>query len=295
MTYMAGQAMAEARPQMRRSEPWSSVDPDSSRGWPVDGHVHFHALPLVGPTLDAAAANLSAASGRSDGFLGAILLAQGASELVFEVLQSSLPLEGWTFEAVAGEPETLVASKGPASVAIVCGRQVRAADGLEVLALGTRQVFTDGLSFSETVDAVRRSGALMTIPWGFGKWMGSRRQLVEGMLHSLGPEVLFVGDNGSRLRLLGPPALLRTSERRGFRVLPGTDPFPFAFDHRRVGSFGFLAELQVPVTAPWRTLRNWLLQRRDSPISYGRGCGPVRFMFNQVGIQLYNRLQSRPR
>jgi hypothetical protein len=281
-----------------RKMPTEAQDPVSgeseptrqSHSCPVDGHVHFHVPALVGPTLDAAAANFRAVSGRSEGLLGAILLTQASAERVFEGLESSTNLAGWTFAPARHEPQTRIARQGTASVAVVCGRQVRAADGLEVLALGTVETFPDGLLFPDAVEAVYRSGALTAIPWGFGKWLGSRGQRVQSTLESHGPEALFVGDNGSRLDRLGAPALVRASEQRGFRVLPGTDPFPFAMDHRRVGRFGFLADVDLPETAPWRALRNWLLARRTSPTRYGRGCGPFQFVFNQVGIQVYNRL-----
>jgi hypothetical protein len=260
--------------------------------WPVDGHVHFHFPELVGPTLDAAAANFRAAGGRSEGLLGGILLTQTSGERVFEFLQTSPAIAGWTFTP-AQEPETLIARKGKSSLAVICGRQVRAANGLEVLALGTCEVFADGLPFGEAVEAVRQSGALTVIPWGFGKWLGERGKLVENTLESLGRQVLFVGDNGNRLGLLGQPVMIREAEQRGFCVLPGTDPFPFAGNHRRVGSLGFFAELSPAQSAPWRELRAWLLGQTVSPRLYGRASGPIQFVFNQVGIQVYYRFINR--
>jgi hypothetical protein len=259
--------------------------------WPVDGHVHFHSLGRVGPTLDAAAGNFGAIRGLSEGLLGAILLTQAAGERVFEALQGPQDCGGWTLAPARGEPETLIARRGTTAVAVVCGRQVRAADGLEVLALGTREVYPDGLPFLDAVAAVRRSGALAVLPWGFGKWLGERGRRIEATLESMGPAQLFVGDNGSRLGLLSAPALVRASEQRGFRVLPGADPFPFGQDHRRVGRFGFVAELNPDEAAPWRALRAWLVERRVSPARYGRASGPFRFVFNQVGMQVYNRVR----
>lgn len=201
----------------------------------------------------------------------------------------------WTFDAAGDEPETLIARQGQAAVVVVCGRQVRSADGLEVLALGTRSTFPDGLSLLETVGAVRQSGALTVVPWGFGKWLGRRGKRVEAALElSMGAEALFVGDNGSRLGLLGAPTLVRASEQRGFRVLPGTDPFPFGGDHRRVGRFGFLADVDPAKAAPWRSLRAWLVGRPSSPVPYGSACGLGRFLFIQVGIQIYNRFRPGP-
>ena len=258
--------------------------------WPIDGHVHFHSQASVAPTLDAAAANFRAVGGSSEGWLGGILLTQASGERVFETLLTSPTTSGWSFTPAQDEPETLIARQGMSMLAVVCGRQVRAEDGLEVLALGTREVFPDGLPFDEAVEAVRRSGALTVIPWGFGKWLGERGKRVKKTLDLLGTQGLFVGDNGSRLGLFGQPALVRASEQRGFRVLPGTDPFPFAGGYRKVGSFGFIAELNPAESAPWHGLRAWLMEQTVSPKPYGRASGPFEFVFNQVGIQVYNRL-----
>lgn len=261
-----------------------------SMKWPVDGHVHFHSVAAVGPTLDAAAGNFRAAGDRTTGLLGAMLLTQASRERVFETLQGTGNAGGWTITPARDEPVTLIAAREGAAIAIVCGRQVRASDGLEVLGLGTLQSFPDGLPFDEAVTTVRQSGALTVIPWGFGKWLGERGQRVERTLASVGSQALLVGDNGSRLSWLGLPSLLRMSQNKGFRLLPGTDPFPFAGGHKRVGQFGFLADVEPSEAAPWRDLRTWIEARRESPQAYGAATGPLRFVFNQVGIQFYNRL-----
>jgi hypothetical protein len=38
-------------------------------------------------------------------------------------------------------------------------------------------------------------------------------------------------------------------------------------------------------------LRSWLLGSAGSPLPYGRGCDPLRFALNQIGIQWYRRFQ----
>jgi hypothetical protein len=259
----------------------------SISGWPVDGHVHLHHRDLAGATLDAAAQNYASRYPRSRGLLGALLLAQSSRERVFEQLEREKSVGEWTL-ARADELESLIARRGALALAIVCGRQVRAQGGLEILALGTRREFADGRSLAETVADVRRSGALAVVPWGFGKWLGRRKQIVEAELGAAEPDALFLGDNGSRLTGR-PPELIRRCEQRGFRVLPGTDPFPFGGDYQRVGSFGFLAEQTPREATPWQDLRSWLLARGASPTPFGRACGPLRFAVNQVGIQIHQR------
>lgn len=268
--------------------------PDVSRaasgGWPIDGHVHFHRPELVAPTLDAAAANFRAAGRPRGRLLGALLMTQAAREQVFEHLEGASNVGGWQIERLSAEPQSVIACKDDAAIVIVCGRQVRAQGGLEVLALGTRTTFADGRPFNDTLQAVRASDAFTVLPWGFGKWLGQRGTDVADALKRSGREHVAVGDNGSRLKTAPMPALLATSEQQGYRVIPGSDPFPFAKDYRRVGRFGFLVEADVDPKAPWHSVRTWLESQQRSPRRYGAPSAPVRFVFNQVGIQFYNRL-----
>jgi hypothetical protein len=82
--------------------------------------------------------------------------------------------------------------------------------------------------------------------------------------------------------------LLREMQGRGFRVLPGSDPFPFARDYRRVGRFGLLVVFEPPPSGIWHGLKARLL---EAPLlAYGRGIGPLRFVANNFAIQVRNRL-----
>jgi hypothetical protein len=261
--------------------------------FPVDGHVHFHRPECVGPTLDAAAANFARVSGRASGLVGAVLLVEAARENVYAQLAEAGELGGWRFSPVAAEPQSLVASRGRRQVAVVCGRQIRCARGLEVLALGTVDRFPEGESLEATVDHVRAAGVLAAVPWGFGKWTGQRGAQVRRLFEQRPPDSMFVGDNGGRVEQLGLPELIRTARDAGFRVLPGTDPFPFGGDHHRVGGFGFAADFEPDLEHPWAELRTWLEARAASPAAYGRALGPFRFVFNQAWIQVYNRMKPK--
>ena len=263
---------------------------DNREEWPVDAHVHFHSAGRVGPSLDAAAVNFKAAGKRPDGLLGVLLLTQANAEHVFETLQASPRARDWTMNVADAEAETLIARRGRDAIAVVCGRQLRTAEGLEVLALGTRAHYRDGLPLADAIESVQASGAIAVLPWGFGKWFGPRGRQIESAFVDGATQQLFAGDNGGRLKALQRPRLIREAEARGLRVLPGSDPFPFAADHRRVGAFGFMANVELSVSAPWRALRAWLLGRNHSPVPYGQACGPFRFAVNQLGIQLYRRL-----
>lgn len=263
---------------------------DCRQEWPVDAHVHFHDAKRVAPTLNAAALNFKAAGRRIDGLLGVLLLTQARTERVFETLQDSARAGEWEVGPAVAEAETLIARRAKECIAVVCGRQLRTREGLEVLALGTRERFPDGLPLAEAIASVQDSGAVAVLPWGFGKWLGARGRRIQEAFASGTPDRLFAGDNGGRVGSLPMPRLIRKAAARGLRVLPGSDPFPFAADYRRVGAFGFVVSTALPESAPWRALRSWLLGSDSSPVPYGKGCNPFRFAFNQLGIQLYHGL-----
>ncbi|NGX16865.1 hypothetical protein [Wenzhouxiangella sp. XN24] len=261
--------------------------------YPVDAHVHLHRPGLVRAVLDAAAANFTRARPSGAGPLGYLLLTQASCERVFETLAPEATLGRWRLEAVTAEPESFLARDGERTLVLVCGRQLRAEDGLEVAALGTTETFPDGLRFDESLGAVLRSGAVAAVPWGLGKWLGARGRRVSMAMGNDGLRGWFLGDSGSRCWIGAEPRLIRVGRAEGARVLVGTDPFPFGGDYRRVGSFGFLADLELNIDRPWGSLRQWLLGLPESPPVYGHPSGPLRFLVNQVGVHLYNRLRAR--
>jgi hypothetical protein len=265
--------------------------PDRVQRFPVDAHVHFHRTERVAQTLDRAVANLASVAGRDSGLIGALLLAESAEERVFRTLRTG-GFRTWHFESVAADPASLIAESSGRRLLIVCGRQIRCEHGLEVLALGTEAEFADGADLVETVRRVRADGALAVVPWGFGKWLGARGARVRELFEADRGGDLYVGDNGGRLASFGLPALVTEAERSGHRILPGSDPFPFAGDHRRVGAFGFIASVPVESAAPWTALRAWVDARPGSPEAYGQALGAGRFAINQLAIQIYNRVRK---
>lgn len=276
---------------------------------PVDAHVHFHRRRFVVPTLDAALANFASLGRPGARLAGMLLLTESAREDVFEALITSPAAGLWSIRPVEAEPQTVIArhaareiAQGIADeiaheiaheIAIVCGRQIRCAGGLEVLALGTTARYPEGREPADTIRQVRRDGAIPVFPWGFGKWLGRARAVVSELFEDFPPDAFFAGDNGGRLRLLGMPRQLRRASRSGFRVLPGTDPFPFGGDYRRVGRFGFLADPGPDPERPWGSLKDWLETRQGDPEPYGEALDPFRFAFNQSWMQVRNRIMHR--
>jgi len=259
---------------------------------PVDAHVHLHDVSMVSQALQSALANFSALGRHGQGVHGAILLAQMSHEHVFEQALDAKHLGGWSFEPVAGEPMSLIARRDAAAIAIVCGRQIRAADGLEVLVLGTTRTFADGKTFAASVDEALQPGVVTVLPWGFGKWTGDRGERVRSVARAHGPRALYLGDSGGRLDRAGTPQLIRDLQPEGFRVLPGTDPLVVRRDYRRIGRFGFLSGVELRPDAPWQTLTGWISRQDSSPAPYGRACSVSEFVQNQIALRLHRPADS---
>jgi hypothetical protein len=170
---------------------------------PVDAHVHFHTRARVGGTLNAAISNFATLhhAGTCNG-PGVLLLAQNAGERVFEWLREQAQVGDWSVFPAECESQSLWLRSGRGQLAVVCGRQVIAEQGLEVLALGTVGLIEDGLGLERTLAAVHACGALAVLPWGFGKWRGERAQRIRAQLQSPPIADLWAGDNGGRLQSL---------------------------------------------------------------------------------------------
>ena len=262
---------------------------DNSSLVPIDGHVHFYDIGRVDTSLSAARRNFCDVGSSHGTPLGVLLLTQASHERVFERLAEGRHRGAWTIRLNDSEPQSLVAERGEDQIIVICGRQVRCDNGLEVAALGTTSEFRDGESFASTIGAVQDSGAFTVIPWGFGKWSAARGREVGQAINRNSARNLALGDNGGRLRIAGEPTLISRARAAGFKILSGSDPFPCGNDYRRIGGYGFFAGVTPSVASPWADLSAWLSTERRSPAGYGRNVGITRFLINQAGIRLYNR------
>lgn len=272
----------------------------AERIW-FDGHVHVHRCFDVKRLLDCATANFAAASGSPDrrgAGPGVLLFTESAGDHFYHRFREQTeqdPLGPWSFRRT-GDPISLTALRGKEPrLILVAGRQVATAENLEVLALGCDEEFPDGRSLHETLEAVRRSGGLPVVPWGFGKWWFRRGRLVKGLVQNEDPADFFLGDNGGRLRFGPRPTLFSKAEARGIRILPGSDPLPFPHHATRVGSFGFWLAGPLDSECPGQSILEALRRRETVVEPYGRGERLLPFVRNQLAMQMRKRQQRGPR
>jgi hypothetical protein len=269
----------------------------------VDAHVHIHGCFDLKTFFDSAMANFkrAAAIRNVSDFWAALLLTETTGANWFRHLSyfdngslfASNSVKSWTIHPTEERCSLRVESDKGKGMFIIAGRQIRTAEDLEVLALITERKFEDGLPLREVIRNVTKSEAIPVIPWGFGKWTGRRGEIIKRTLEDTTNSDLFLGDNGGRPSFLPRPSPFDLAESKGIKVLPGSDPLPFASEYWRPGSFGFWVEGSVDAQRPGKSIRRILLDSSLQINPYGALEKPLRFILNQAAMQILKRRRKR--
>lgn len=271
----------------------------------VDAHVHLHSCYDPDALLQNAYDNLSAVSGNGAGGTPPrayfLLLAECAPDDCFGALRaiaegrpngsSDLHLKRWAVAATE-EPISVVARLAQRELFIVAGRQVACREGLEVLVLGTTHRFADGRPIRDVLREADALGVPRVIPWGPGKWFFSRGRLLKDLIAEFRKPTLFLGDEGGRPVFWGYPQHFTHAARLGVRDLPGTDPLPFPHDVTKVGRMGLKVALDLDPGRPGGSLLRALTQVQAPLERFATLEPPLRFVRNQIGMQLRKRLRA---
>jgi hypothetical protein len=162
---------------------------------PVDWHAHAHQPGDMGAVLDSAAAAFTRVNQAP---VGVLMLAQMPGQDVFaEFAERGAP--GWTVQATE-EAGSVVAMRGDARIVLVAGHQLLTAERLEILAYGARSRPREGLPADAMLRDLAERDVLAVLPWGVGKWLGSRGAIVGSLVQRLPPQALALGDNAARPR-----------------------------------------------------------------------------------------------
>ncbi len=258
----------------------------------IDGHVHIHAHTNVDALLSFAWRHFAAVAVQHGvtQWAGMLWLAEMAGQTWFESVArggGSHRFGSWQVSAHA--PNALLAQQSGEgrSLLILAGSQVVTSERLEVLALGSRTRFNDGLPLDETIEAAQDAGALVVLPWAVGKWLGDRGQLVQNALTVARERRILAGDNAGRPVFWAEPDVFETVRSRGLPVLPGTDPLPIPGEERRVGANGFWLCGRLPPAVDGTVLQEMILGAGTQGVHpFGRRETPWRFVRNQLALRI---------
>lgn len=254
----------------------------------VDAHVHLQPCFDLDQFLTAALTNFQQQSQQfrlNQPMTGALLLAEISGVNAFADLLSqqdrlNQQLLDWEICPTSEAHSLWFKHTTGHSLMITAGCQVVTQEGIEVLALITEAAIEDQLSLTETLDQVVAAKAVPVLPWGVGKWLGSRGKLVKEQLQTA-QFPLFAGDNGGRPRFWPLPDYAV----QGIQ-LPGSDPLPLPNEVYRAGSFGFLIEGYIDWAQPGESLKQILLEPQPMVRAYGRSLSFLKFIQNQSLIRL---------
>ena len=169
-------------------------------------------------------------------------------------------------------------------IVIAAGWQMVTRERLEVLSLFSDRRVSEGLSLAETVDAIHDSGGIPVAPWGVGKWIGRRGDILRKYLRRA-PMPFWLGDNGGRPRFWPTPGLFRIAAHAGIGVLSGSDPLPLRADRHRAGSYGFRLSGSADPHRPAEMLRHRLQTSAKRPAPYGRRMKTLTFLVRQLQLR----------
>jgi hypothetical protein len=263
----------------------------------VDAHVHIYDCFDLETFLDSACSNFrkeAESSGHENDFTGVLLLAETAKSYGFDSLSQVVDgrrLEGreigkWRLWRTGEDGSLCAGCDDERRLFVVAGRQVVTAEGVEVLSLANIHSVPEGLPVNRMIEEVVDRGGTPVIPWGFGKWVGRRGQVLHRLLDTEKDAAFFLGDSGNRPFFVPYPAQLKRAQEKGIRNLPGSDPMPLPSGQKKPGSFGFSISERLDRSKPAAHLKEMIRNGNLALRTYGELTGLLDFVRSQTLVRL---------
>ncbi len=169
------------------------------------------------------------------------------------------------------------------SVYLLPGKQVISAENIEILVLGTRESFDTKMPARDIIRRARAGDAVPVVAWSLGKWLGSRGKVVAALIDEFEPNDFLVGDTTMRPLGWPTPVLMKKAIKKGFRVVAGSDPLPFAGEEQWLGKYR--SHFSVPgLTTPDKALLEVLAGKSAQPVSEGQRATPMQLFHRQRSL-----------
>ena len=134
-------------------------------------------------------------------------------------------------------------------IVLIAGKQIITLEKLEVLALGTVENLDYGKSLQDSIEFINSIGALPVLPWGVGKWIGTRGQIIKDFIEN-NKNKIFLGDNSGRPVFWLNPGQFKLANTKGIIIIRGSDPLPIKSQENKIGKFGSLFEMRSLIWIP---------------------------------------------
>jgi hypothetical protein len=236
----------------------------------VDTHVHLYRCFDPVSALSHGARNLLKHVAADEPFVCVLVLTEPHGLCCFAQLRSGeMPLAGCAVDHSADTNAIRVRGLSTPLI-LVSGRQIATIEGLEVLALAADEATPDGLSLAQTLSRISATGAVPVLPWSPGKWTLRRAAVVRDAISRHPSDSLLIGDSSLRPRAWPESRFMSLARSRGFRVVAGSDPLPFAGEERWIGGYAIVARGDFDPEHPALSLRRLLLSPETRVTIAGR-------------------------
>lgn len=267
----------------------------------VDAHVHFYDCFDLSAFLNCSQKNFSDAAdkaGIDTDYSAVLFLSERSSENWFQWLVDAAK-EGtaigheqsklWRLQYNEKDASIKAVSDHYPSLYIIPGKQVETKESLEVLLLGTLETFDDKVSLTALLESVRDKEVISVLPWGVGKWFGRRGEIVKNTITKETGRNFFIGDIAGRPTIWPQPSLFGLAEKKGFRLLQGTDPLPIPTAAAMAGSYGFSIKMSQLGEMPGQQIKKKILNPETITTPYGVRENPVKFIRNQILLRVRSK------
>ncbi len=238
-----------------------------------DSHVHvypFYDIPALFTALACKLAELDP-DARKMAFLTDIQVGKAFEELC------TVGVPGMTLKQV--DTHCLAIKDGMGrELFLFNGRQIVTAERLEILALVCSIDVEGRLPAVDVVKQIHAAGGVAVIAWGVGKWLGSRGDVVRGLIDNDSLKPLLLGDSSMRPSFWGTPDQMEYGRNKGLKIICGSDPLPFRGEEGVAGAYATLAEYDFDFSNPSVSAREMLISPSVRFNPMGERSSPVKWL-----------------
>lgn len=249
----------------------------------IDAHIHLYPVHHLALAIKHAHRNMEKAVPDPEAVRIWLLTERSDCDAFAQILKNG-SVDGYSVKPVEDGRAMYLPE---ANLYIVAGRQVITQEGLELCALATTaQVQDRAMTTYEGIGFLLARGALVSINWAPGKWWGHRGKVVQSLLAEAPRPGVFIGDTAMRPAFWRQPALMNDAMQRGWRIVAGSDPLPFAGEEKSFGRYGFSCQAAWNADEPVTSLHDALLDPVTVFTCWGTRRRSAEFVRRQIQIML---------
>ncbi|MGR0480199.1 MAG: hypothetical protein ACTFAL_02010 [Candidatus Electronema sp. V4] len=241
----------------------------------ADTHLHLYSCYNLDHAFSGLLDRLTAADVQALCF--GCLAERAGCNFYAQIRTGNIVLHDFSLQAADSRQLILQRKNDGRLLTLLPGRQIIAAERIEVLALCTDALFADGLPAAELIKLIREQNGVPVLPWSPGKWFFQRGKMVDHLLRRFTSQDFLLGDVSLRPVGWPLPLLMRKARRLGYKIISGSDPLPFPGEEAQFGRYASRIVSAEAGLSPDDALRG-LLAGKAEAVSFGHRSTPLELL-----------------